>query len=72
MFYRNILIHVNFLVASSMLFLFLVIECDSGTYGRDCEMNCSSNCLNKTCDVTDGTCAACMAGKKGSNCTEGN
>lgn len=31
-------------------------ECKSGTYGVNCEQNCSERCSSKSCDVYTGIC----------------
>ncbi|XP_052801421.1 protein draper-like isoform X2 [Mya arenaria] len=43
-------------------------ECDAGTYGEDCQQNCTCN-GNQTCDHVTGNCT-CIAGLTGPNCTE--
>lgn len=42
--------------------LFL-LDCDSGTYGADCNQTCSTNCLFNACDRYTGVCNyGCLPG----------
>ncbi|GFO07585.1 receptor-type tyrosine-protein phosphatase kappa [Plakobranchus ocellatus] len=40
------------------------------TYGQDCKMNCSSNCLNNDCHHVTGKCKACVPGYRGDFCNQ--
>ena len=45
--------------------------CKDGQYGRDCQLNCSGNCLNKEiCDKQNGACESCAEGYQGGKCDE--
>lgn len=47
------------MTAVSLLF----IACLNGTFGLNCQFNCSGNCLDEEpCNLTDGTCASCSPG----------
>ena len=52
-------------------YVFLLQECNSGTYGKDCTKKCSEYCLhNKSCNHVDGACAdGCQNGYIGDICT---
>ena len=51
-------------------YVFLLQECSSGTYGKDCTKNCSGYCLhNKSCNHIDVACAdGCQNGYIGNIC----
>ena len=54
-----------------MIYNYLFSACDKGEYGRDCQHNCSGNCLNgEACDPRDGTCPWCAAGFQGTKCDQ--
>lgn len=41
----------------------LFIACLNGTFGLNCQYNCSGNCLDEEpCNSTDGTCTSCSPG----------
>lgn len=41
----------------------LFIACMHGTFGLNCQYNCSGNCLHEEpCNSTDGTCTSCSPG----------
>uniref|UniRef100_A0A8W8NPK4 protein-tyrosine-phosphatase n=1 Tax=Magallana gigas TaxID=29159 RepID=A0A8W8NPK4_MAGGI len=41
----------------------LFIACLNGTFGLNCQFNCSGNCLDEEpCNSTDGTCTSCSPG----------
>lgn len=47
------------MITGSLLF----IACLNGTFGLNCQYNCSGNCLDEeTCNSTDGTCTSCSPG----------
>lgn len=49
-----------------MVFL---VECGLGSYGSNCSLNCSSYCLNKTCDRNSGECLyGCIPGYQKPDC----
>ncbi|XP_062615688.1 uncharacterized protein LOC134277367 isoform X3 [Saccostrea cucullata] len=33
-----------------------ILGCKTGVFGRNCEFNCSKNCIGKSCDIIDGRC----------------
>ncbi|XP_059144195.1 cell death abnormality protein 1-like, partial [Physella acuta] len=45
-----------------------IVECPAGTYGINCDENCSSICQN--CDGLTGRCPTCPAGMHGDFCEE--
>nr|XP_022311825.1 receptor-type tyrosine-protein phosphatase epsilon-like isoform X1 [Crassostrea virginica] len=46
-----------------------VFGCDEGKYGKECENNCSGNCLHgEVCDPRDGNCSSCAAGFQETKC----
>ena len=47
------------------------LECDPGTYGEGCSRNCSSRCLNSTCNHETGVCKQCGPGYTGLLCDYG-
>ena len=54
-----------------ILFGKLFIECDAGTFGKDCKSNCSSNCNRGTCERVNGKCfGGCKPGYMGNKCSE--
>ncbi|XP_060078162.1 uncharacterized protein LOC132557659 [Ylistrum balloti] len=60
---------------SSFAFLELceveVYGCESGKYGnRNCDHNCSPNCLGGVCHPSSGNCLFCVNGLYGASCTE--
>lgn len=54
------------------IFFYFNLECPYGTWGEMCTSKCG-NCLNGSCDITDGTCySGCKAGfRDSSHCKEG-
>ena len=48
-----------------------VSECSHGTFGENCNQNCSVNCQLETCDVKSEQCL-CKAGYKGDMCQNGS
>lgn len=43
--------------------MLLFIACLHGTFGLNCQYNCSGNCLDEEpCNSTDGTCTYCSPG----------
>lgn len=38
------------------MYVFLLQECNSGTYGKNCIKKCSNYCLHKPCNHIDGVC----------------
>lgn len=50
-----------------------IIGCQMGTFGRNCNKTCSSNCRNRgICEKDTGRCIdGCAAGWKGDFCSEG-
>ena len=49
-------------------------ECPSGTYGPNCNQNCSKHCVNSICDKFSETAVClngCQPGYTRENCTEG-
>eukprot|EP00105_Crassostrea_gigas_P041534 XP_019925682.1 PREDICTED: receptor-type tyrosine-protein phosphatase epsilon isoform X2 [Crassostrea gigas] len=47
------------MITGSLLF----IACLNGTFGLNCQYNCSGNCLDEEpCNSTDGTCTSCSPG----------
>lgn len=51
----------------------MYLECNQGTYGKDCQHRCGS-CINQThCHYVNGTCLeGCGPGYLGQRCDEGN
>lgn len=49
------------------------VECNSGTYGKNCASNCSSNCLDgMVCMNSNGKCLrGCKPGFIGDTCDRG-
>ena len=47
------------------------IECNATTWGEDCGLNCSSQCLDKDCDAMTGMCKDCVPGYHGDRCDRG-
>ncbi|XP_061186536.1 uncharacterized protein LOC133194634 [Saccostrea echinata] len=49
---------------------FKVFGCDMGVFGTNCNVNCSKNCIGKSCDIIDGRCLSgrCTDGWQGNNC----
>ena len=54
----------------SCIYVFLLQECISGTYGKDCTKKCSKYCLhNRSCNHIDGACTdGCQSGYIGHIC----
>ncbi|XP_064605945.1 scavenger receptor class F member 2-like [Liolophura sinensis] len=47
--------------------------CDPGTWGNNCVLTCSENCVKLTCNVTTGVCdGGCNSGYTGGRCGTGN
>ncbi|XP_059144496.1 uncharacterized protein LOC131931694 [Physella acuta] len=44
--------------------------CEHGTYGQECDLNCSFKCENQTCDSTTGRCLSCAPGWRGDYCEQ--
>lgn len=55
------------------LFSKMYLECNQGTYGKDCHYICGS-CINQThCHYVNGTCfEGCGPGYLGDKCVDGN
>lgn len=50
--------------------LFLLLDCLSGLYGKECNLNCSQFCHGKVCYQTTGECVnGCEDGHIGGICT---
>lgn len=51
----------------------MYLECNQGTYGKDCQHRCGS-CINQThCHYVNGTCfEGCGSGYLGDKCVDGN
>lgn len=51
----------------------MYLECNQGTYGKDCQHRCGS-CINQThCYYVNGTCLeGCDTGYLGDKCVDGN
>ncbi|XP_062587943.1 protein draper-like isoform X3 [Saccostrea cucullata] len=48
-----------------------IIKC-SQAYGENCQIPCSENCMNRTCDRFNGSCLTeCMGGTFGEKCDQG-
>ncbi|CAG2195954.1 unnamed protein product [Mytilus edulis] len=48
-----------------------IIECNDGSYGKDCLEKCSANCWNTTCNHVTGKCiGGCKDGWQGFNCSQ--
>lgn len=49
---------------------FLILDCENGTFGKNCSSLCSGNCIdNITCNSTNGYCYGfCAAGFLGEYC----
>ena len=43
-------------------------ECESGFYGKFCNMTCNSNCSNGICEKVSGNCSSCLHGFFGGHC----
>ena len=73
---KNISLHYNlgrniWLKTSIIdIYVYLLPECSSGTYGKNCTKTCSGNCLhNEPCDHIDGACTdGCEDGYIGNIC----
>ncbi|XP_059145447.1 multiple epidermal growth factor-like domains protein 6, partial [Physella acuta] len=48
-----------------------IIDCEHGTYGQECDLNCSVKCDNQTCDSITGRCLSCPPGWRGDYCEQG-
>ncbi|XP_059168902.1 uncharacterized protein LOC131950694 [Physella acuta] len=46
-------------------------ECGATTYGINCSLRCSINCLRQQCHHINGSCEECVAGREGAFCEEG-
>ena len=45
------------------------IECDAGTFGKECKSYCSSNCINGACNHVNGKCSGgCKPGYREDKC----
>ncbi|XP_062571491.1 uncharacterized protein LOC134233533 [Saccostrea cucullata] len=42
----------------------------SDVYGENCTLPCPRNCIERQCDIVEGTCLGCIVGYKGSKCEE--
>lgn len=52
------------------MYCFLLIECTSGIYGKECNLNCSQFCHGRSCYQTTGECVnGCEYGYIGGLCT---
>lgn len=56
-----------------MIFVYICLECSTGTYGPGCLDSCTGHCLNdKACNTTTGRCdAGCKPGYTGEKCDTG-
>ena len=52
-------------------YTWLRTKCQRGTYGINCQKNCSTACRNSYCRNTDGICLDCPAGFRGPECSIG-
>lgn len=54
------------------MYLYIVVDCDNGTYGNYCVNNCSGNCLNDSnCNRQTGQCEMdCKPGYTNALCNE--
>ncbi|XP_022286239.2 uncharacterized protein LOC111099147 [Crassostrea virginica] len=50
-------------------YTWLRTKCQRGTYGINCQKNCSTACRNSYCRNTDGICLDCPAGFRGPECS---
>ncbi|XP_059168084.1 protein draper-like [Physella acuta] len=48
----------------------LIRDCEHGTYGQGCGLNCSVKCENQTCDSITGRCLSCPPGWRGDYCEQ--
>lgn len=48
----------------------IVLGCNLGLYGTDCDMNCPINCKDQMCDIVNGTCFGCEFGWTGDTCKQ--
>lgn len=48
----------------------IVLGCNLGVYGTDCDMNCPFNCKDQMCDIVNGTCFGCEFGWTGDTCKQ--
>ena len=53
-----------------LMLMFIYVECDSGTYGVNCEESCGEFCEDKNCDHKDGKCS-CTTWGLGDICDHG-
>ena len=54
---------------SNIYLKYYIAACPSGTWGRDCQRDCSCRDINTVCNETTG-CAECPEGFKGGDCHE--
>ncbi|GFR74525.1 multiple epidermal growth factor-like domains 11 [Elysia marginata] len=47
---------------------YCIEQCDMGTFGSQCNQNCSLRCKNKVCDHVTGECMGCNDGYVGRRC----
>ena len=57
-------------ICEQKMYIFVLQECSSGTYGKDCTKTCSEFCLHNTlCNHIDGACTdGCQNGYIGNMC----
>ena len=63
------MIKLRIVIISLHRYSFCFTACKDGQYGKDCQFNCSGNCLKEeVCDKENGACESCAEGYHGGKC----